>query len=356
MCPLTEARLTGRARAVYLEILRAGGSLPRTALRTPGPPEHSGEGTDADGDHELTEAIDALVALRLIQHTDRGRLLAAISPQSAAAALSAVREGEIQRQRLEDERLRSAMASLQDAYDAVNEGRARKAPQIESLTDISTIRGLLSAAARDCRHEVLTAQPEALLESTLADSRPRDLSLLTRGIAIRTVYPHTVLSSPAVQQHFSLMHEAGTQIRTTTGVLDRVVIFDQSLAFLADRRSDGPGAVVIRHPAVVDYLYRTIEQVWRLAKPFVYTHVGYGPAADEIRAGILRLMAAGAKDEVIAKRMNMSTRTCRRHIAEMMAELGAESRFQAGVLAADRGLLRLSGGPPPLRGFRGLSG
>ncbi len=40
----------------------------------------------------------------------------------------------------------------------------------------------------------------------------------------------------------------------------------------------------------------------------------------------------------------MSLRTCRRHIAELMDELGAESRFQAGYLLA---LRSASTAPPP---------
>lgn len=42
------------------------------------------------------------------------------------------------------------------------------------------------------------------------------------------------------------------------------------------------------------------------------------------------------KDEMIARRLGMSLRTCRKHIAESMETLGASSRFQAGYLARAR--------------------
>lgn len=51
------------------------------------------------------------------------------------------------------------------------------------------------------------------------------------------------------------------------------------------------------------------------------------------------MLAAGAKDETIARELGVSLRTCRRHIAEMMRMTGAGSRFQAGVLATQLGLL-----------------
>jgi len=48
-------------------------------------------------------------------------------------------------------------------------------------------------------------------------------------------------------------------------------------------------------------------------------------------------MAVGMKDEAIARQLGMSPRTLRRRSQELLAELGAGNRFQAGVEAARRG-------------------
>jgi len=58
---------------------------------------------------------------------------------------------------------------------------------------------------------------------------------------------------------------------------------------------------------------------------------------DQTRAAIIRLMAEGEKDEAISRRLSISVRTCRRHIADYMVQVGATSRFQAGVIAARAG-------------------
>ena len=68
------------------------------------------------------------------------------------------------------------------------------------------------------------------------------------------------------------------------------------------------------------------------------------PASTAARPGrpqrfLLRQLAAGAKDEQIARTLGVSLRTVRRRIADLMTELGADSRFQAGVEAARRGWL-----------------
>lgn len=59
-------------------------------------------------------------------------------------------------------------------------------------------------------------------------------------------------------------------------------------------------------------------------------------------ATVLYLLCEGEKDDAIARQMQVSTRTCRRYIAEYMAEVGARNRFQAGVIALRDGWLEKS--------------
>nr|WP_240522031.1 helix-turn-helix transcriptional regulator [Amycolatopsis vastitatis] len=54
---------------------------------------------------------------------------------------------------------------------------------------------------------------------------------------------------------------------------------------------------------------------------------------------LLTLLTAGYTDESAAVRLGVSVRTVRRMVAGIMDRLGARSRFQAGVKAADRGWL-----------------
>ncbi len=74
-----------------------------------------------------------------------------------------------------------------------------------------------------------------------------------------------------------------------------------------------------------------------------FVNIG-GPSAAQtavvdIKASILMLLANGLKDDVIAKRIGLSVRACRGHIADLMEVFGARSRFQAGVIAARSGML-----------------
>jgi DNA-binding CsgD family transcriptional regulator len=59
---------------------------------------------------------------------------------------------------------------------------------------------------------------------------------------------------------------------------------------------------------------------------------------------ILEALGSGLTDESAAKRLGLSLRTYRRRVAELMAKLEADSRFQAGLRAGELGLPRQAHG------------
>jgi DNA-binding NarL/FixJ family response regulator len=61
------------------------------------------------------------------------------------------------------------------------------------------------------------------------------------------------------------------------------------------------------------------------------------PSAAELL--LLELLADGLKDEAVARALGVSVRTVRRMVAELMNRLDARSRFQAAILAKQRGWL-----------------
>jgi DNA-binding NarL/FixJ family response regulator len=59
------------------------------------------------------------------------------------------------------------------------------------------------------------------------------------------------------------------------------------------------------------------------------------PTPDERR--LLELLAEGRTDEVVARSLGCTRRTLQRRLRRIFEKLGAESRFQAGVLAERAG-------------------
>lgn len=174
--------------------------------------------------------------------------------------------------------------------------------------------------------------PEAEADVPARDDRP----------GVRLVIDHVARQDPVTRRRLSSLNEQGDQVRTSSGVPTWLVVFDRSIAFLpAGHNGSEQGLAVVRHPAVVEPLCAMFELLWDSAQPFTADAPGAHHVGDVLRLDILRLLAAGMKDEVVARRLGLSVRTCRRHIAEVMRQLGAESRFQAGVLA-EREIFRMA--------------
>jgi len=92
----------------------------------------------------------------------------------------------------------------------------------------------------------------------------------------------------------------------------------------------------VRAPGLVTLVSELFEQLWLRAAPLDHPD---GDGAVDDRRRILELLMSGTKDETIARQLGLSLRTVRRRVADLMDELGARTRFQAGVEAHRRGLL-----------------
>jgi len=96
---------------------------------------------------------------------------------------------------------------------------------------------------------------------------------------------------------------------------------------------------VLRQPSLVAAMTLMFEGLWEKAMPvpgFDSHRELHGASAQRL---LLTQLGGGAKDEQIARALDLSVRTVRRRVADLMAELGATSRFQAGVEAVRRGWL-----------------
>ncbi|MBL1100443.1 helix-turn-helix transcriptional regulator [Streptomyces coffeae] len=132
------------------------------------------------------------------------------------------------------------------------------------------------------------------------------------------------------------------EIRVAEGELRELLVVDGEVALV---RADSPElplgyAVTVRDPAAVRVLELLFAGAWSGARR-LSAHLGMGERlrTDQSRA-ILAKLCAGYTDEEAAGEMGVSLRTYRRRVAEIMGELGATSRFQAGLRAGELGLLR----------------
>ncbi|MFJ3497809.1 LuxR C-terminal-related transcriptional regulator [Streptomyces sp. NPDC086091] len=286
----------------------------------------------------VTRAVDALLQMGLLQrHAEDDQVMRAVDPHLAAAVATAPLERSIREQQISLNAFRDQFAQLSSHYEEAQ--RATPAP-LDTIPALTEVRVALDRAAELCREEMITVQPGGTrAPEVLKDALSRDGEMLARGVRIRTLYHHTARFNSPSQAYVAMASALGAEYRTAHQLFGRIIVFDRELAFLPDHKGTW-GAVVIREPSVVHFLCELFEQAWTEAQPFSDAATdGLEAVAKDLDRTILRLLATGRKDETIARRLGMSLRTTRKHIADIMQTLGAESRFQAGFAVATRGLL-----------------
>ncbi|WP_189594504.1 helix-turn-helix domain-containing protein [Streptomyces massasporeus] len=289
---------------------------------------------------DVERSVARLMAVRLLRwSTTRPGLLVPVAPQTAAAELTSALASEV----LERQRAIVRIAEGKEALVArYTEGMAAAAGGVHLLKDLHKIRLLLEETAERCRFEVLTAQPGGVRNpEVLADALPRDRRMLERGVSMRTLYQRTTRYNQPARAYVEEVTALGAEVRTSTELFNRLIIFDRETAFIPDH-TDPAAAVVIREPSIVAFLLDVFERSWQAGDAFdtgSNDRESSRSISGDVKRSILKLLAEGLKDEVIARRLGMSVRTCRKHIAAIMLQLGATSRFQGGYVTHRLGLL-----------------
>ncbi|GAA1506591.1 helix-turn-helix transcriptional regulator [Streptomyces albidochromogenes] len=233
---------------------------------------------------------------------------------------------------------------LTDSFEPFLAISAQDPPTTHAITvleGINRINAAIDLATAECHTEVLTVQPGGgRSEHALNSALERGQALINRGISMRTLYQHTVRHSQGTLAYAERMAEGKVEIRTLEQLIERLMIFDRTVAFIP-ARDDRQVALELRHPGLVEYLAAVFEQFWQRGVP-LQERVSYDHTPDGIsgvQRSIAKLLVEGYVDEAIARRLGMNVRTARAHIAKLAATLGSGSRAQLGFLIAQSGIL-----------------
>jgi DNA-binding NarL/FixJ family response regulator len=159
--------------------------------------------------------------------------------------------------------------------------------------------------------------------------------------------PHKLLSPVALtdeeaRAHLRLVQSKGALVRISGSLLPHeTILIDRRVMILAGRETPtGREYTVTTSRILVDGVHSLFRAIWDTAvDPDTYLRSDI-PHLDADGRMILEALASGLTDESAAKRLSVSLRTYRRRVAELMAKLEANSRFQAGLRAGELGLPR----------------
>lgn len=215
---------------------------------------------------------------------------------------------------------------------------------IEHMEDLTKIRARLEELSFYASRSVFSIQPGGPQSAASLDaSRPLDRRLLRRRVDLRLIHETTVLADEGNREYLRDLAARGASVRLTDQHIERMIIIDDQCAVVAvDPSNSSRGALIVRQPGLIAGFLDLFHRVWTVSQALPDTG-GSGAEgaveASEADLRLLRLLASGTTDEVAAREIGISVRHLRRHISRLMAELGAGSRFEAGVEAARRGWL-----------------
>ncbi|MET9952895.1 helix-turn-helix domain-containing protein [Streptomyces sp. NPDC006339] len=283
-------------------------------------PEAEGPGREADAPAPDAAVVAPDVALlRLLRH-ERDRLESRLAETSRAHTTLETLAGPF---------LRAGMEPGSEVEVEIVDDPARIHRELADLTN--TVKSSL--------HSMLTGSVRRE-EMTLELGRDRDR--VARGVRVQAMYSHRVGQVPEMVQHLAERTALGVEVRLSPVVPMNMVLADESFALLpTDPHDPDSPAILARGPGLVRSYRALYEYCWHAATPYGHEEPAEhgGDGLTEQQRAALRMLASGIKDEQVARNLGVSLRTVSRLISEVMQELDAASRFEAGVKAARLGLL-----------------
>ncbi|MFJ6211736.1 helix-turn-helix domain-containing protein [Streptomyces sp. NPDC092296] len=264
--------------------------------------------------------------------TDRDRYLA-VAPEAALGTLIAHREAELHTARTEMQRL---MDLFREASQFTDPARS-----VEVLTGGEAIVQRLEHLTGASQHEVRGFDCPPYIQE-LGANLPRQRQQLKSGVRFRTVFDRDALAWPGrLENEILVSVQDGEEARVRPALPMKMIISDDRMAIIpisfGDRVLDA--AYVIHPSTLLQALNALFEAEWARAVP-LQAAIGTVQESSEPDADhrkLLPLLAAGLTDESIARSLGWSARTTQRRLQTLMRELGAGTRFQAGMAARERG-------------------
>jgi len=200
--------------------------------------------------------------------------------------------------------------------------------------------------AQDTLMEVLAAATSTI--SAVLPREPRPAEVVLEGLERQagnwpaSIRVRVLACNAGVSRERLLSYAAGKnwlEVRLTAARVPSTVAVDGICAIVRVTRPDGVWqATMVRDEAIIAAVDAMCVNGWLTGVPISAEAASDGLVSRETMLQITGYLAEGRIDEIAAREMSISVRTYRRYVAEVMRCLGATSRFQAGVRAAELGL------------------
>lgn len=316
--------VSDEAAALYARLLAAG------ELRIGDGPDQVD--VDSPAAHEL---FNANVARRSTLKRDH---VIPISEAQALRLLLAAHHSEmIDRQQT----IMAGWARLDALLPSGLDARANAPESPESMLEVLTDQDAISKLSGEI-YQSARAELRGISLGTTAMGMD-DVQLITppeplvgRGVRFRMIYDTTFAADPAGSRIILASAAAGEEVRIRGDIPLKMLHVDDRLALVALTPTGLNGAVLVRSPSLLAALRQWFDLLWDHPTSTTVDG-GHEGLLSPGQLAVLRHLAAGHGDEAIARAMNSSIRTVRRHVTAILEALDVPTRFAAGAVASKRG-------------------
>ncbi|MFJ8623294.1 LuxR C-terminal-related transcriptional regulator [Kitasatospora sp. NPDC093550] len=297
---------------------------------------------------EVEAALDLLERLGLLAaSTTAPGGYSAIDPEAALSRLFATEERQVTLHQQQLARTRESIRTIMSGFMRLR-AEERGVVEIETLRSGSQVNAFIDDAVSMVQAHESTMHPGGIPPiEVMDDMLLRDQEVVSRGIQVRTLYARHIAEVPHMAEYLTEITRLGMEVRLAAHLPLRMLIFDEGLALLPiDPQDSSRGAFAIRGTELVRSLQTFFDFCWHDAVPL--DRGGPDGAAVDVPLTaqehlIIRMLAAGVKDETIARQLGVSARTLSRTISGLLDSLGVQTRFQAALKISEMGILEPSG-------------
>jgi sugar-specific transcriptional regulator TrmB/DNA-binding CsgD family transcriptional regulator len=288
---------------------------------------------EAMGIDDPNDALASLQSRGLVAHVG-----GAVDAYQAADLRTAVQETARE--------LEIALDSLQHVVSGlrkrIGSGEPATLPidQVEYVASTESPRDRIYWWLSKAEKEICVLEPGPYAPRDKDRAKKAEEHTLSRGINNRVIYSHEAIEQrPADDLPFSISR--GEQARVLPDVAAKLFVFDRATVALPARPGGrfSDGLLLVRHDMLVHVITAMFEAMWTKAIPLdSLLTLRHSSELTEDERQLLSLMASGLTDKAIGRQLEISERTVQRRVARIIERLDAETRFQAGLQAARRGL------------------
>jgi DNA-binding CsgD family transcriptional regulator len=282
---------------------------------------------------DVQRAVSRLMDLSLVLQDPESERVRTAKPDASLGGMLESIEGDLLRRQRQVTRAKIAVALLAAQWE-----NSRSEDSFERLNQRGEIEARICELASVSRFEFITLLHEGNMPCAAQLDQKLIEEAVLRGVEFRQVWETRTQEDSTAMAYAQSLVAHGVRIRATPTLPLTMVVMDREIALVPT----GPptvnqGMIQIRATGVVMALVSLFEQIWSTSAGFES-----GSGQDELsrtECELLYLLAKGYTDQRAANSMNLSLRTVRRLMSDLLNKLGARSRFQAGVYASRQGWL-----------------